>query len=258
MLKLYEYPASICSQKVRLVLAEKGLEHEGETVDLEGAEQYSRKYLAINPNGVVPSLVHDGAVILDSSAIAEYLDESFPDAPLSPTDPVGRGEMRRLMRFFEQVPTPAIRYPSWQSFFIPMFVTAGQLGHFRKSAVRHPHLGHFYGLIGDDGLPKRLLDEAEEDLRRTFGQMDVLLADGRPFLLGSEVTLADLVILPVIVRAEDVGLVRLWADLPLVAGWYARLQERPSFDTVFGQAGTRLHTIGVRAPGDRTVDAWPI
>ena len=88
--------------------------------------------------------------------------------------------------------------------------------------------------------------------------MDAVLADRRSFLLGSDVTLADLIILPVIVRAEDVGLERLWADRPAVAGWYARMQARSSFGTVFGPAGTRLRAVGGKMLGDRTVAAWPV
>jgi glutathione S-transferase len=256
MLKLYDYPASICTQKVRLVLAEKGLEHESRIVDLEGAEQYGREYLAINPNGVVPSLLHDGEVVVDSSAIAEYLDESFATSPLSPTDPLGRARMRGLMRFFEEVPTAAIRYPSWQSVFIPMFVAAGQLDQFRHSAVHHPHHGHFYGLIGDTGFPATVLEQATEDLKRTFTLLNATLADGRSFLVGNEVTLADLVVLPIVVRAEDVNLSSLWSDQPFMAAWYARMQARPSFETVFGPAGVRLRAPGDGIPGDRIVENW--
>ncbi|MEM1103907.1 MAG: glutathione S-transferase family protein, partial [Pseudomonadota bacterium] len=82
MLALYHSPYSTCSQKVRLCLAEKGLDYEKRDVDLARQEHLTEAYLALNPNGVVPTLVHDDAVVIDSSVICEYLDEVFPETPL--------------------------------------------------------------------------------------------------------------------------------------------------------------------------------
>src|SRR6185503_7530957 len=84
-LHLYHYGLSNCSQKVRMVLAEKGLGWTSHHVDLKKGEHETDAYWRINPNGVVPALVHDGAIIIESSDIMEYLDEQFPDPPLRPT-----------------------------------------------------------------------------------------------------------------------------------------------------------------------------
>ena len=81
-------------------------------------DQLSPEYLAINPNGVVPSLVHDGEVVIDSSCILEYLDEVFPDPAMSPATPVGRAQMRAWLRYFEEVPTTAVRVPSFERVFL--------------------------------------------------------------------------------------------------------------------------------------------
>ena len=78
MLDLYHANHSTCSQKVRLCMAEKGLEYESHLINLATKEQLDPDYLRINPNGVVPSLVHDGLVVIDSSVICEYLDETTP------------------------------------------------------------------------------------------------------------------------------------------------------------------------------------
>ena len=82
-LELYHYAISTCSQKVRLVLAEKGLEFESHTVDLLAGGQHAVDYVKLNPNHVVPTLVHDGRVLIESSLINEYLDEAFPEKALS-------------------------------------------------------------------------------------------------------------------------------------------------------------------------------
>jgi len=87
MLELYHAHHSTCSQKVRLCLAEKGLEFESQLVNLAMKEQLAPDYLEINPNGVVPTLVDDGRVVIDSSVICEYLDEVYTDISLTPSDP---------------------------------------------------------------------------------------------------------------------------------------------------------------------------
>ena len=75
---LYNAPQSTCSQRVRFVLNAKQLAFDEHRLDLFSGDQLKADYLAINPNGVVPTLVHDGAVIIDSAVITEYLDEVRP------------------------------------------------------------------------------------------------------------------------------------------------------------------------------------
>ena len=116
-IELYHTAHSTCSQKVRLTLAEKGLvrgkdwiEHE---IDLGKFQQLEPEYLKLNPNGVVPTFVHDGNVLIESSAILEYLDEVFPNPPMMPPDAVGRAKARAWMRYVDEVPTVAVRVPSF-------------------------------------------------------------------------------------------------------------------------------------------------
>lgn len=84
MIKLYHGTTSVCAIKVRLVPAEKGLDWEGEILNLQQGDQHMPEYLKLNPNGVIPTLVHDGNVIIESSIILGYLDEAFPDPPSTP------------------------------------------------------------------------------------------------------------------------------------------------------------------------------
>src|SRR5215510_8769764 len=119
-LVLYHSPYSTCSQKVRLVLAEKGLDYTSREISFAREEQLAPEYLEINPNGVVPTLVHDGEPVTDSSCIMEYLDEVSPYPPLSPSSALGRGRMRAWLRYFEEVPTAAARVPSFQAVFLPV------------------------------------------------------------------------------------------------------------------------------------------
>ena len=92
MLTLYDYGNSVCCQKVRITLREKGLDWDAIRVDLFASEQYDPKYLKLNPKGVVPTLVHDGVPVIESTLICEYLDETFPDPPLAPRDAAQRAQ----------------------------------------------------------------------------------------------------------------------------------------------------------------------
>jgi glutathione S-transferase len=109
MLELYNFAESTCSQKVRLCLAEKGLAFVDHRVDYAAREHLSPNYLKLNPNGVVPTLIHHGQPIIESSVIVDYLDEVFPDPKLSPEGAVGCARMRAWLHYIDEVPTSAVR-----------------------------------------------------------------------------------------------------------------------------------------------------
>src|SRR4029079_15687822 len=94
-LHLYHYGLSNCSQKVRMVLAEKGLGWANHPIDLAKAEPQTDEYRRVHPNGVVPALVHDGTIVIESSDVMEYLDEQFPDQPLEPARERDLAQMRQ-------------------------------------------------------------------------------------------------------------------------------------------------------------------
>ena len=93
-LDLYHHGSSVCAAKVRFALGEKSLEWQGHYLDILKGDQFAPDYLKLNPKAVVPTLVHDGNVIVESTVINEYIDETFPDVPLKPKSPVERAEMR--------------------------------------------------------------------------------------------------------------------------------------------------------------------
>src|SRR5258708_40203294 len=91
--KLFHAELSASSQKIRLALAEKQLAWESEPIDLRKGQQHALAYRELNPNGVVPTLVHDGQVLIESSAILEYLDNALPARPPRPKDALARHRM---------------------------------------------------------------------------------------------------------------------------------------------------------------------
>src|SRR5262249_33658391 len=94
MLELYHNNISVCAQKVRIVLAEKNLPWTNHHLSLAKGDQLTSEFKKMNPRGVVPVLLHDGSIIIESSVICTYLDEVFPTPPLMPTNPVERATMR--------------------------------------------------------------------------------------------------------------------------------------------------------------------
>jgi len=97
-LKLYSYWRSSASYRVRIALNLKAIDHELHVVHLvrDGGQQHAPEYLALNPQGQVPTLVHGSQVITQSTAILEYLEEVFPEPALLPADAAGRARVRQL------------------------------------------------------------------------------------------------------------------------------------------------------------------
>lgn len=97
-LTLYSYWRSSAAFRVRIALNLKGLAYRSIPVHLvrQGGEQHSEGFLSINPQGLVPVLLHRGQVLTQSMAICEYLDECFEHLPLLPVDPVSRAQVRSL------------------------------------------------------------------------------------------------------------------------------------------------------------------
>lgn len=92
----YTYFRSSAAFRTRIALNLKGLAHKDVFVHLRKNEQMAADYLALNPQGLVPALVHGGHVIVQSLAIIEYLDEVFPEPPFLPKDSLGRARVRGI------------------------------------------------------------------------------------------------------------------------------------------------------------------
>jgi glutathione S-transferase len=229
-LTLYNAPQSTCSQRVRFVLHAKGLAFEERRLDLFAGDQLRPDYLKLNPNGLVPTLVHDGAAVIDSSVIMEYLEEVFADGRrFVPAAPAERARMRALMRFIDELPTPAVRVPSYNLAFLPHFKGMSEEA-FRALADAKPLRREFLLKMGRTGFPEAEMNEALDRLRRAVGRLDdEIRTSGGPWLLGARLTLADIAIMPVIVRLDDLRLARLWSDQPRVASWLEAIRKDPAF-----------------------------
>jgi glutathione S-transferase len=226
---LYNAPQSTCSQRVRFVLNAKRLPFDEVKLDLLAGDQLAPDYLALNPNGVVPTLVHGGAVVIDSSVIIEYLDEVAPEPEcFTPDDPVERAKMRALMRFIDEMPAAAVRVPTFNLAFLPRFAAMSEEA-FSAFAESKPLRKEFMLAMGRHGFPQKEMDAALGRLARTLVRMeDEIATSGGPWLMG-ELTLADISVMPAIVRMADLGLDTMWADKPAIARWYDAIRAHAAF-----------------------------
>lgn len=236
MIELFYYKSSTCSQKVQLALFEKGLDFIAHHIDLAKGEHLTPAYLKLNPNGVVPTLRHGGEVVTDSSVIMEYLDEVFPDPPLSGATPLGRARIREWLRFIEEVPTVAVRIPSFKQVLLDRTAHLTPVER-RASADRRPLRQHFYRSM-EQGISDDRQMEALQRLAMTITRMEGPLAQQR-WLCGCEVTIADLALIPTFDRLENLGHAQLWEHAPSVYRWWQASKARASFAQVYSP-GVRL------------------
>lgn len=110
---LYTYWRSSASYRVRLALGFKKLSYTSRPVHLitAGGEQHQPDYVALNPQALVPTLIHQGQVLTQSLAIIEYLDECFPQIPLLPSAPLAKARVRAIAQAIacDIAPLPNLR-----------------------------------------------------------------------------------------------------------------------------------------------------
>jgi glutathione S-transferase len=230
---LYNAPQSTCSQRARFVLNAKGLPFGEVKLDLMAGDQLKPDYLRLNPNGVVPTLDHDGAIVIDSSVIIEYLDEVAPERSFTPADPVKRARMRALMRFIDEMPAAAVRVPTFNLAFLPRFAAMSE-DDFVAFAEAKPLRKEFMLAMGRTGFPQAEMQKALDRLRRTYERMDAeIAASGGPWLLGKEISLADVAVMPALVRMADLGREGDWADLPHVVRWFDNIRAHAAFKPTY-------------------------
>ena len=231
---LYNAPQSTCSQRVRYALHAKRLAFKEHKLDLFAGDQLKPEYLAINPNGVVPALVHKGRPVIDSAVILEYLEDIGPaNTAMRPADPVDAANMRAMMRFIDEVPTPAVRVPSYNLAFLPHFQSMSET-EFQALADSKPLRREFLLKMGRTGFPKADMDEALGRLRRGVERMAQWLdACSGPWLMGSDLSCADIAIMPVIVRMDDINLGYLWDDRPEIGRWLDRIRATEPFAATY-------------------------
>ena len=233
MIVLYHNNMSTCAQKVRYVLAEKGLEWESVELNLRKGDQHTEDYLKLNPAGVVPTLVNGDAVIVESGVICEYLDDLVPDPRLRPGTADRIAAMRLWIKYVDETIHAQAGVVSTAIAFRFQHLANGEDAvRARIEAVPDERKRARMRTLIFEGVDSPLFPGGVRAFAEMLRRMEAAL-DSDAFLAGENRTIADAVCLPYVVRLEHLQLAWLWDGLPRVAGWYARLRETPAFAAAF-------------------------
>jgi glutathione S-transferase len=238
VLRLYHGSTSVCAIKVRIALEEKGLAWESELLDLQRGDQHQPEYLKLNPNAVVPTLVHDGRVLIESTLILEYLDEAFPEPPLMPRDPNLRAQARLFMKKIDDYLHAATSTVTFAAAFRRHFLKlAPEELSARLARIPDPAYRERQRLSIEQGLQAPHVAAALRSFDRYFGDMEHALSQ-TAWLAGEAYSLADAAAAPYVNRAAMLGMESLWERRPRLWDWRERIIARASF----GRAVTRWFT----------------
>lgn len=257
MVELYHFWSSVCSVKVRMCLEEKGVQWQSRYVDLFSFDQLKPEYLAVNPNGVVPTLVHDGESVCESSVINEYIDEAFEGPRLIPADPLSRARMREFIRLCDDQ-LPAIALPTVVKYIMPKLRKRWGEEELRKRAAERP--SDFLRQAHEAGVDGSISEEELANCFRRIGKvldrMEAAL-DGNQYVIG-DFSLADIAVAPYLFRLSALGEQQFWGEgvRPNVARWYRAMQERESFQTAVSwpdESGGGYEEVGLESGLSATV-----
>ncbi len=229
---LYHFGNSVCSEKARLALNEKGVtDWESRVLDLFKGDQFDPEYLKLNPKAVVPTLVDDGKVLVELTLIAEYIDDRFDGPALKPADPFARAQMRLYAKSVDEGVHQAIGVISFSAMFMDRLrkMSPGELtAHLSK--VIDLERRDRYTAIHAHGAQAPHVYRGVANLEKLFQKTEHALRDDRPWLCGDQFTLAEINLAPYLARLEYVDVIDVWiAERPRSAGWFERIKGRKSF-----------------------------
>lgn len=227
--KLYHAHISTCSQKVRFALAEKGVAYDSQVLNLRAGEQYSKDYRRLNPNAVVPTLLNGDDIIRESTIINEYIEDAFAGPPLLPAQPAARAAVRLWTKQLDEGVHAAIVVLSFCIAFRNDFLsrTDAEMQEFFQR-MDNPQRQKFYQSAIALGLDYEEVPQAIARFQRLIRDMESALAGAR-WLVGDDLSLADIGFIPYLLRLDHLGLAALWSASPRVADWYSRVKQRPAY-----------------------------
>jgi glutathione S-transferase len=230
MLDLYHNGSSVCAAKVRILLAEKNIPWTGHYLDVLAGDQFNPDYLKLNPRAVVPTIVHDGTVVIESTVICEYLDDVYPNPPLRPADPAGRARMRIWTKIVDEILPPFVVDITFVVSHRHTVIAKGE-AHTRRFIEDAPDVvsrerrhSWIYG-----GYESDVVRQAVDKYRKALAEMDEALTDAQ-WLAGETFSLADIGVIPYVNRLHMLNMDSMWRDRhPGVADWFERMRARESF-----------------------------
>ena len=230
-LHLYFAAQSACASRVRLLLAEKGLAWTGHHIDLLKKENIDSAYFAINPRGLVPTLVDDGQVVIESGDIMLYLEQKFPEPGFTPEAPADRAAMEEWVRRAARQHVAAVKTFAYIRSNAKAAEKTPQEVDLYYKLQKDQEMIDFHSRHDKDGNPFTGEDEARavETIEGILAEMKAKI-EQTGWLAGPDYSLADM---------AWATSWRTWqlAGYPLekypVAGeWIARVEARPAWQEI--------------------------
>jgi glutathione S-transferase len=226
-------------------------------VNILAGEQFEDWYRKLNPNCVVPTLIHDGVPICESAVICEYLEDEFPQSPMRPRDSVGRSKMRiwaKDVDSYMQRNIAAVTFPATHRFEVLKLSPEERQAFYDGRAASDPYHAAQKKSWIEDGYQS---DHAQRSIficDSFYQKMEAQLS-ATPWLAGDEYTIADAAALPYIVRLEMLNYLG-WLEMigTHVLDWYARSKARGSFMPAFYDVMSGEYLEKIRMRGNQ---AWP-
>ncbi|RZI77547.1 MAG: glutathione S-transferase family protein [Variovorax sp.] len=230
-MKLYHGWLSSASRRVRLCLAEKGIDYESVPIDMSRQEHHAPEYLAMNPNGVVPALrLDNGESLHESSTICEYLDDIAPEPPLRPADPFQRAVMRNFVRWTDEKSLPHLLILNW-SIALQPGASQWNDAQLNERLARIPTAERREAWLRIARKPYTDEEKAAAlgKLLMLVDRMEQMLGTSA-WLVGNAYSLADIAAVPFIARIAELAPEAITPSrAPRVAHWWARVQARPAY-----------------------------
>lgn len=228
MLELYHSGLSTCSKQVRHCLKEKGIKYTSKYIELWKYENLNAEYRKLNPNGVVPVLVHNGTPIYNAVAILEYIDDAFPDPPLIPEDPQLRWRMRHWMWMGDYVHQAVINL----TFSARLKILVDELSEEDKAKMiantPMPDRRERWQRLSGDGYSEGEIQAALEIVDYTIAWLEKVLNE-TPWIAGDAISLADIYVLSNIHRIRELYPEKVGPDdFPKINAWRDKLMARPA------------------------------
>ncbi|WP_163851296.1 glutathione S-transferase family protein [Pseudooceanicola aestuarii] len=229
MLTLYHAGNSVCSVKVRLALEEANQPWEGVELNLGRGDQHAPDYLKLNRAGVVPTLIDDGRVLVESSVIVDYVAGMSPD--LVPADPYRAARARNwgMRGLALHAAANTVSFASYGR--LPMLNKTEAEREAVYARMPDPEAAAKRRDLVDNGAASLRVAGALAVLRQMARDIEAELAEtGGPWLAGAQYSMADIAVAAYVSRTDCVGLAGLWEDdCPAMTDWWAALQERPAW-----------------------------
>lgn len=225
-LHLYHADLSNCSMRVRIALEEKNLEWVSHHFNLPKREHITPEYFGINPKGVVPTLVHDGVVHVESDDIIDYIDQRFPEPPLRSSSSEAIEKMYWWMKSAVQIHVSAIKtYIYFHKMQGKMKQTDEQKNAY-EGLQTDLELRKFHEQSSSGGLTEEDAKKAEQIIDGFFSKAETTLKNAQ-WLAGEQFTLADITWIPLHFTLSGAGFD--FSNYPAVNEWVERVRQRESF-----------------------------